>query len=151
MRMTVYAAVLTAMLGMAAYAQDSGPIVDQAPPSDPVYEVKPGNRAGHYLAPGYWRWEGTRHIWTPSRWVPDRPGYSWVPDGWEQRGNKWHFVKGYWADPVTGEEAPEETTASSKPSANAKADTAKSKKKTAKRPRKPDYNNTRVWPTIGRH
>ena len=34
------------------------------PPPAPVYEVVPAPRAGYVWAPGYYRWDGDRHVWT---------------------------------------------------------------------------------------
>lgn len=154
MRMLFCTLWLTAtLLATGAYAAHQD--IDQPPPAEPVYEVTPGERPGYYYAPGYWRWDGKRHIWTPSRWIVDRPGYSWVPDGWEKHGTKWHFAKGYWIDPATGEEYEEAVTASTsydKPDAAPSDTAAKSKtKKPAKRIRKPDYSNKRIWPRVVHH
>ncbi len=69
--------------------------VDLAPPA-PRYEVVPVARPGYVWAPGFWFWEGRRHVWHPGHWVVERPGYIWVADGWEQRGPRWHYNPGHW-------------------------------------------------------
>ena len=57
------ALVAPAMLTPAA-AQASLNVVIGVPPPAPVYEVVPAPRAGYVWAPGYYRWEGGRHVWT---------------------------------------------------------------------------------------
>lgn len=59
-------------------------------------EAAPEIRAGFIWAPGYWGWEGRRHIWHPGHHIAERPGYRWEPDRWETRGNRYHFVAGRW-------------------------------------------------------
>ncbi|UUZ54801.1 YXWGXW repeat-containing protein [Massilia sp. H-1] len=36
--------------------------VDTAPPA-PRYESIPAPRSGYVWAPGFWNWEGNRHVW----------------------------------------------------------------------------------------
>ena len=52
------------------------------PPPAPVYEVVPVPRVGYVWAPGYYRWDGGRHVWIAGRWMEERRGYHWVPDRW---------------------------------------------------------------------
>jgi hypothetical protein len=66
------------------------------PPPAPVYEVTPAPRAGYVWAPGFWRWEGGRHVWAKGHWMPERRGYAWVPDRWEHEGNGWRHQEGHW-------------------------------------------------------
>jgi hypothetical protein len=68
------------------------------PPPPPLVEVVPAPRVGYVWAPGYWAWDGHRHVWVAGRWVSGRPGYVYVPAGWEQRGNHWHYEPEHWAD-----------------------------------------------------
>lgn len=120
------------------------------PPPEPVYEVDPGERPGFILSPGYWRWNGTHHVWVRSRWIPARPGYSWIPDRWEQQGNEWHFSAGHWQPNdavavVTEDEEvvaePEET----KPVAKGKPQPRNHHRK------KIDYSDTTKWPRVIHH
>ena len=69
--------------------------VDVAPPPAQV-EVVPAPRAGFVWAPGYWNWEGGRHVWVAGRWMHERRGYHWVPEAWVQVGPHWHFQRGHW-------------------------------------------------------
>jgi WXXGXW repeat (2 copies) len=69
--------------------------IDVRPPPERVLVV-PAPRRGYAWAPGYWRWNGRRHVWVEGRWVRERPGYHWVPAHWEERHNRWHFEDGHW-------------------------------------------------------
>lgn len=66
-----------------------------APPA-PRYEVIPAPRSGYAWAPGYWQWEGQRHVWAPGRWQAARPGSYWVADRWQARDGRHHFEPGRW-------------------------------------------------------
>ena len=74
--------------------------IEVAPPPPPPEEVYPPSRPGFVWAPGYWEWDGERHVRVPGHWMEVRQGYYWVPDGWEhhveQRGAHWHFAPGRW-------------------------------------------------------
>jgi hypothetical protein len=74
--------------------------IEVAPPPPPVY-VAPPPRSGFVWAPGYWAWDGNRHVWVEGHWMEARPGSYWVPDGWEhhveERGGHWHYAPGHWA------------------------------------------------------
>jgi hypothetical protein len=69
--------------------------VDVAPPPVQV-ETVPGARVGFVWAPGYWRWDGGRHVWVGGRWMHERRGYHWVSETWVQAGPHWHFQRGHW-------------------------------------------------------
>jgi WXXGXW repeat (2 copies) len=66
------------------------------PPPVPRYEVVPPPRPGYVWAPGYWRWEGRRHVWVAGNWMGARPGYYWVPPRWDPRDGRHHFESGRW-------------------------------------------------------
>jgi hypothetical protein len=67
-----------------------------APPA-PRVEVVPAPRRGYVWAPGYWRWNGQRHVWVNGVWVRERYGWHWEPDAWVQgRNGRWHVVRGHW-------------------------------------------------------
>src|SRR3990170_492151 len=53
--------------------------INIGPPPPPVVVV-PALRPGYAWAPGYWHWDGRRHVWREGRWIRERPGYVWVPD-----------------------------------------------------------------------
>jgi len=67
----------------------------QAPPP-PRHEVVHEARPGHVWIPGYWYWEGHRHVWAKGHWERVRPGRHWVPARWEQRGDMHHYEPGRW-------------------------------------------------------
>jgi len=70
-------------------------IVEVAPPPARV-EVVPAPRVGYVWAPGYWNWNGHRHVWVGGRWVGERHGYHWEAHHWEEREGRWHFHEGGW-------------------------------------------------------
>ena len=69
--------------------------IDVAPPPVQV-EAVPPVRAGFVWAPGYWSYEGGRHVWVGGHFIHERRGYHWVPETWVQRGPHWHFQRGHW-------------------------------------------------------
>ncbi len=87
------AGALYAPIAAAAGGLDIG--IDVAPPALP-YEVIPPPRAGFVWAPGYWRWEGQRHVWVRGDWVAVRPGYVYHQARWERHHDGWHLHEGYW-------------------------------------------------------
>ena len=70
-------------------------IVEVAPPPARV-EVVPAARVGYVWAPGYWNWNGHRHVWVGGRWVGERRGYHWEAHRWEEHEGRWHFREGGW-------------------------------------------------------
>ncbi len=70
--------------------------IQLAPPA-PRVEVVPPARVGYVWSPGYWRWNGHRHVWVGGVWVRERRGWHWEPQHWVQSpGGRWHFVAGRW-------------------------------------------------------
>jgi len=102
------AAVVAAMFSQATFADNVdlhvGPggvsvgIDIGTPPPAPVVEVVPESRPGYFWMPGYWAWEGHRHVWVKGAWEKERPGYAYAPGRWEQRGDRWHFEPGSWKE-----------------------------------------------------
>ena len=68
--------------------------VNVAPPA-PLVEEVPAPRYGYTWAPGYWRWNGHRHMWAHGYWVRAYPGRHWVGHRWVRSGNGWYFRDGY--------------------------------------------------------
>ena len=66
------------------------------PPPPPHIEVVPGPRSGYVWAPGYWGWQGERHVWVPGRHIEARGGHHWVADSWQAREGRHHFAPGRW-------------------------------------------------------
>lgn len=68
-----------------------------APPPPPAHViVESGPRVGYVWAPGYWRWNGRRHVWVEGHYVRARRGYVWVADAWDHRGDRWYYQRGHW-------------------------------------------------------
>ncbi len=51
---------------------------------------------GYTWAPGYWRWNGHRHVWHSGYYVQLYPGRHWVAHRWEHRGGRWYSHEGHW-------------------------------------------------------
>ena len=70
--------------------------VTVAPPP-PIVEVRPPAPApNHVWIPGYWHWNGSRHVWVGGRWSAPRAGMRWEPDHWEHNGRAYRHVQGRW-------------------------------------------------------
>jgi|GEM_PF-936278 len=90
---------LAAVLWLGSVAPASAGIgidVRIAPPPPRVVVVPPP-RAGFVWAPGYWRWNGRRHVWVEGHWLRARRGFHWVPEHWVERRGHYRFVPGHWA------------------------------------------------------
>ena len=100
MRMQVLASglllALSAAVAPVASQAAVGVYVGIGPPA-PRVEVVPAARAGYEWAPGYWRWNGYRHVWVSGYWLRARPGWHWIGPRWAAYGPRWHYVGGYWA------------------------------------------------------
>ncbi len=66
------------------------------PPPAPIVEYVPVAVPGHVWTPGFWAWNGHRHMWNGGSWKRERAGYSHVAGHWEQRGERWHFEPSRW-------------------------------------------------------
>jgi len=76
-------------------AQAGELIIGVGPPAVRV-EAVPNARVGYVWSPGYWRWNGHRHVWVGGVWVRERVGWHWTPSHWVAYGPRWHYVPGYW-------------------------------------------------------
>jgi len=96
-RVGVLSTVATALLiGSAAPAFAAvGIEIQIAPPPARVIEAPPP-RPGFVWAPGYYRWDGHRHVWVDGRFIRARRGSHWVPEHWDERRGRYHFVPGHW-------------------------------------------------------
>ncbi|MDP2817001.1 MAG: hypothetical protein Q8O29_01745 [Polaromonas sp.] len=65
-------------------------------PPPVLYEVVPVLAPTQAWAPGYWAWNGDRHVWVRGRAMSKRDGYRWAPDNWVQTGNGYVRQPGYW-------------------------------------------------------
>lgn len=89
-RMRMHAPVMTMAPGEVEVAT--------APPP-PQVEVQGAPPApGNVWTPGYWHWNGHRHVWIRGHWAaPPQVGMTWEPAKWENRGGRWYFRDGRWA------------------------------------------------------
>jgi len=53
-------------------------------------------RPGFVWAPGYYRWDGHRHVWVDGHFMRERRGSHWVPEHWDERHGRYHFEPGHW-------------------------------------------------------
>jgi hypothetical protein len=70
-------------------------VIGNAPPP-PRYEVVPAPRRGYEWAPGYWNWDGRRHVWVAGHWERARPGYSYQRPEWRHDHDGWRLNRGGW-------------------------------------------------------
>ena len=71
-------------------------VVDVEPPG-PREEVVPvAPYEGAVWAPGYWNWEGRRHVWVGGHYEHGRPGYAWRRHEWRHEGGHWRMHEGGW-------------------------------------------------------
>ena len=66
------------------------------PPPPPRVIVAPPARPGYVWAPGYWNWNGRRHVWHEGVWVRERRGYHYAAPEWRQDGDRYGFRRGHW-------------------------------------------------------
>jgi hypothetical protein len=70
-------------------------VIGNAPPP-PRYEVVPSARRGYEWAPGYWNWNGRRHVWTRGHWERARAGHYYQHPEWQQGNEGWRLNRGGW-------------------------------------------------------
>lgn len=85
-----------AMIPSQAFAHaDVSIVIGNAPPPQRV-EVVPVPRRGYQWAPGYWGWNGRRHVWVAGHWERARPGYAYQRPEWRQERDGWRLSHGGW-------------------------------------------------------
>jgi YXWGXW repeat-containing protein/thrombospondin type 3 repeat protein len=67
-----------------------------APPPAYRYEPVPVARRGYLWSPGYWGWNGYRHVWVAGHWERARPGYVYRAPGWVEYNGRWHHQPSRW-------------------------------------------------------
>ena len=77
-------------------AQISLDVVIHTPPPPVRVEVVPAARPGYVWAPGYWSWDGGRHIWHGGYWEAERPDQHFVPAHWVDTPGGWRFMPAHW-------------------------------------------------------
>lgn len=93
------ALVAPAMFTPAA-AQIGLDVIIGVPPPAPIFETVPVPRPGYVWAPGYWRWEHDRHVWSAGHYMEARRGAYWVADRWAPHydggHDGWRHEAGHW-------------------------------------------------------
>ena len=87
------------MVGSAAIPVSSMAAVDvqlNFGPPPPRYEAVPPPRSGYVWAPGYWGWDGHRHIWHTGHWERARPGYAYRQPHWVEHNGRWTYQASRW-------------------------------------------------------
>jgi len=87
--------LLMALPLQSAQAQVFDLRIGTPPPPPRVVEV-PAPRPGYVWTPGYWNWEGHRHVWHEGVWVRERRGYHYVAPAWEPVDGQYGFRRGHW-------------------------------------------------------
>jgi WXXGXW repeat (2 copies) len=95
-RLVLPAVAATMLIGSVAPAFSAvGIEIEVAPPPARVI-VAPPPRPGYVWAPGYYRWDGHRHVWVDGHFIHERRGSHWVPERWDERHGHYRFVPGHW-------------------------------------------------------
>jgi hypothetical protein len=63
-------------------------IVTPAPPPLPQ-EAIPAAREGYVWSPGYWNYDGARHVWVDGHFVESPPGMAYGAATWEGRAGNY--------------------------------------------------------------
>lgn len=71
-------------------------VVIGTPPPPPRVITPPPPRAGQVWVPGFWGWDGRRHVWVEGHWEAARPGYVYEPPVWVQADNGWQLRERGW-------------------------------------------------------
>ena len=87
-------------LGM-AYQPPPPPVaqvVTEVEPPLPIVEVRGAMPFPNALwLPGYWNWNGQRHVWVGGRWSARPEGHSWEAHRWDHRPDgRWAQQPGHW-------------------------------------------------------
>ena len=83
-------------LSAPAQAQLNLNIIIGEPPPALIVEPPPPPRVGFIWAPGFWDWDGHRHIWRGGHWEGERVGQLYAQPRWVQAPGGWRFVPGHW-------------------------------------------------------
>jgi len=93
-KLLVSALMAAGLLGGAALPLPSIAAVDiyvNTAPPPPRHERVPDPRSGYVWAPGYWNWQGNRHVWVKGHWEKERHGYSYRANEWVERDGRWQL------------------------------------------------------------
>lgn len=87
--------VSVAFTPVQSFAGDHVRAVRGAPPA-PRHESVAAARRGYAWAPGFWNWNGRRHVWVRGHWERVRAGYAFHAPAWERADNGWRLDRGGW-------------------------------------------------------
>ena len=90
-------AVAAAAVASPAMARDSVAFSINVGPPPPRVEYVPPPRTGYVWAPGYWNWNGHKHVWVNGRYMRGHPHQRWNPDRWEARNGHYELHRGHWS------------------------------------------------------
>ena len=79
-----------------AQAQVNVDIVVSVAPPAVIVEPPPPPRVGFVWAPGFWQWNGYRHVWQAGHWEAEQAGESYVASQWVEASGGWRFVPAHW-------------------------------------------------------
>src|SRR4051812_8779316 len=102
MKRLLFTAATAIAIGTAAFipgqamAASSVTFVIGTPPPPARYEVVPHLRRGYEWVPGYWNWNGRRHVWVPGHKERVRVGHYYQRPEWRQGSNGWELHRGGW-------------------------------------------------------
>jgi WXXGXW repeat (2 copies) len=96
--LAMVAAVAATTAGVSpAFARDNVSFSINVGPPPPRVEVVAASRSGYVWAPGYWNWNGHKHVWVKGHQMRERHGQRWVPDRWDQHDGRWRLEHGHWS------------------------------------------------------
>jgi YXWGXW repeat-containing protein len=95
-QMMIVSALAAGALAAPGVSQARTDVYVRVGPPPPIVEVVPAPRYGYAWAPGYWDWNGHRHVWHKGYYVRERPGYRWEAHRWVQHGDRWALERGRW-------------------------------------------------------
>lgn len=84
------------LLPLPSSAQASVSFVIGIAPPPPRFESVPAPRHGYAWAPGYWNWDGNRHVWLSGHWEPSRDGYRYQRSEWVRDQDGYRLEPGAW-------------------------------------------------------
>lgn len=79
-----------------AMAHGSFNVVIGTAPPPPRHETMRAPRRGYEWAPGYWNWNGRRHVWIGGHWERVHRGHHYQRAEWQQGHDGWHLNRGGW-------------------------------------------------------
>ena len=85
-----------AWMPLPSMAETSFSLVINSAPPPPRFENAPAPRRGYVWAPGYWNWDGGRHVWLAGHWEAARDGYQYQSGEWIRDGGGYRLRAGGW-------------------------------------------------------